>query len=82
MFIKQLLPNGVDFLFSEKYRDLIDAADTISTMATIVGDINSVTDNILRTEQINSSTALDRLVGRVLNIFKLITLILFLFIQS
>lgn len=70
------------FLFSEKYRDLIDAADTISTMATIVGDITSVTDNILKTEQINSNTALDRLIGLALNIFKLMTFILFLFIQS
>lgn len=70
------------FLFSEKYRDLIDAADTISTMATIVGDITNVTDNILKTEQINSNTELDRLVSRVLNILKLMTYILFFFIQS
>lgn len=81
MFTKQFLPQWCQFfLFSEKYRDLIDAADTISTMATIVGDITGVTDNILKTEQINNNTALDRLVGRVLNIFKLMTFILFLFI--
>lgn len=48
------------FLFSEKYRDLIDAADTISTMAMIVSDIANVTEDILRTNQIYYKSTLDR----------------------
>lgn len=48
------------FLFSEKYRDLIDAADTIGTMAMIVGDIANVTEDILKTNQINHEATLDR----------------------
>lgn len=47
------------FLISEKYRDLIDAADTISTMATIVSDITNVTEHILKTTQINQNATLD-----------------------
>lgn len=47
-------------MFSEKYRDLIDAADTISTMAMIVSDITKVTENILKTNQMNCNSVLDR----------------------
>lgn len=46
-------------MFSEKYRDLIDAADTISTMTMIVSDITNVTENILKTNQINDNAVLD-----------------------
>ncbi|XP_022171790.1 conserved oligomeric Golgi complex subunit 1 [Myzus persicae] len=46
-------------LVSEKYRDLIDAADTISSMAIIVSDITNVTEHILKTNQTNSNTTLD-----------------------
>lgn len=52
--------NIIMFLFSEKYRDLIDAADTIGTMAMIVSDIANVTEEILKTNQINQEATLDR----------------------
>jgi len=47
-------------MFSEKYRDLIDAADTISSMAIIVSEITNVTEHILKTNQTNPNTTLDR----------------------
>lgn len=47
-------------MYSEKYRDLIDAADTISTMAMIVNDITNGTEDILKTNQINHNQTLDR----------------------
>ncbi|XP_050523632.1 conserved oligomeric Golgi complex subunit 1 isoform X2 [Daktulosphaira vitifoliae] len=40
-------------LVSEKYRDLIDAADTISKMSTIVCDIGCIVDDIMKTKKIN-----------------------------
>lgn len=46
-------------LVSEKYRDLIDAADTISTMAMIVNNITNVTESILKSNQININAILD-----------------------
>ncbi|VVC36063.1 Hypothetical protein CINCED_3A013520 [Cinara cedri] len=46
-------------LVSEKYRDLIDAADTISTMAMIVSDIANVTEDILKTNHTNHIATLD-----------------------
>lgn len=46
-------------LVSEKYRDLIDAADTISSMAIIVNDITNVTENILKPNLTNPSSTLD-----------------------
>lgn len=46
--------------FSEKYRDLIDAADTISSMAMIIKEISDVTESILKTNHLNSNVASDR----------------------
>uniref|UniRef100_A0A2S2PYU2 Conserved oligomeric Golgi complex subunit 1 n=1 Tax=Sipha flava TaxID=143950 RepID=A0A2S2PYU2_9HEMI len=46
-------------LVSEKYRDLIDAADTISSMAMIISDISNVTENIIKTNQINHNITLN-----------------------